>query len=576
MDVKPRTICNPVNISYQYQAEYRSRESADPAVVVFKGEYFLFASHGSGYWVSPDLANWEFIRVDVEKHPEFKRFAPGTCVVGNTLYITHSEGGSILKSDNPRDPDSWVDIGKPYDWGDPAFFLDDDGFVYAYEGLSDKAPIHVSKLDPRQDMKLVEGPVDCCWSDMAHRGFERSGDGNENEQRRPYFEGAWMNKYEGRYYLTYAAPGTEFGTYADGCFVGDSPMGPFTYCDNSPVVWKATGFMRGAGHGCLFEDLQGRFWKMDTVSISVNHPFERRLALFPAAFHKGRLVTNTVRGDYPMYIPADNPDPFGGPGPDWHLLSYGKASGASSTLNEAHAPEKAADENMKTWWSARTGDAGEWLELDLGGLLTVHALQVNFADQDAQAVGGRDNAFCYRYRLDMSPDGERWESLLDRTENTADRPHDYVELPRPVRMRFLRLTNAGPVPAGGKFAVSGLRVFGEGGEYAPAVAPEFKAARQKDTRTMTVVWKPVPDAQGYIVRFGVARQALFTHYQVIGDTQAVIGCLNTGVDYYVTVDAYNESGVTAGTVVRRVSAKAKETGRSSRGKTILLKKEDHL
>lgn len=550
------TICNPVNISYQYQAEYRSRESADPAVVVYEGEYYLFASHGSGYWVSPDLADWEFLPVDLDKHPEFKRFAPGHCVVGKTMYLTHSEGGSILKSDTPRDPDSWVDIGKPYDWGDPAFFLDDDGYVYAYEGLSDKAPIHVSKLDPHDNMKLVEGPVDIAWSDIAHRGFERSGDHNENEVRRPYFEGAWMNKYNGKYYLTYAAPGTEYATYADGCFVGDSPMGPFTYCDNSPVVWKASGFMRGAGHGCLFEDLNGNWWKMDTVSVSVSHFFERRLALFPAKFGEdGRLYTNTLRGDYPMYIPTENDDPFGTPGPDWHLLSYGKAARASSELDDAHAAALAADENMRTWWSAATGDAGEWLEMDLGEIYTVHALQINFADQDADAVEGRDNDFCYRYLLEMSADGTDWYPLVDRTPNTADMPHDYVALDAPVKLRYLRLTNAGAVPAGSKFAVSGLRVFGEGNGQPPVSAPVLNATRQEDERNMLLTWSPVEGAQGYILRFGVNPQELHTHYQVIGETATNIGCLNTGVTYYVTADAYNENGVTAGTTVWTVPAR---------------------
>lgn len=550
----PRTICNPVNISYQFQAEYRSRESADPAVILYEGEYYLFASHGSGYWVSPDLAHWKFLQVDTTRHPEFKRFAPGPCVVGKTMYLTHSEGGSILKSDTPRDPDSWVDIGKPYDWGDPAFFTDDDGYVYIYEGLSDKEPIHVSKLDPRDNMRLVEGPVDCCRSDIAHRGFERSGEHNENEHRRPYFEGAWMNRHDGKYYLTYAAPGTEYGTYADGCFVGDSPMGPFTYCDNSPVVWKASGFMRGSGHGCLFEDANGHWWKMDTVSISKNHVFERRLALFPATFGAdGRLYTNTLRGDYPYYIPTENENPFNCPGPDWQLLSYQKAVAVSSTLDEAHPASSAADEDLKTWWSAATGEAGEWIRMDLGELYSVNAIQINFADQDAAAVEGRDNDFCYRYRLEVSADGDGWHEVP--LHAPADLSHDYIELDAPQTVRFVRVTNQGVIPAGGKFAVSGLRVFGHGNGQAPAAAPAFHAERQPDERNMRITWDAKPDAQGYMVRFGVSPEALYTHYQVIGDTSADIGCLNTGVSYYVTVDAYNESGMTAGTHVQTVPAR---------------------
>lgn len=550
-----RTICNPINISYQYQREYRSRESADPAVAVYKGEYYLFASHGSGYWVSKDLAEWEFILVDTEKQPEFRRFAPGPCVVGDRMYLTHSEGGDILYSDNPRDPDSWVNIGKPYSWGDPALFYDDDGYVYVYEGLSDRDPIHVSKLDPNNNMKLVEGPVDICRSDIANRGFECSGDHNEDEERRPYFEGAWMNKYNGKYYLTYAAPGTQYATYADGCFAADSPMGPFTYCDNSPVVFKATGFMRGSGHGCLFEDLQGRWWKVDTVAVSVNHMFERRLAIFPAKFGEdGRLYTNTYRGDYPMLYPCDNPAPFENPTVDWHLLSCGKAAAASSVLDEKHTPDRAADENLSTWWSAETGAAGEWLTMDLGKVYDVCAVQINFADQDAEAVHGRDNDYCYRYTLETSVDGENWDMLLDLSQSADDLSHNYVQLQDITKIRHLRLTNCGKIPAGGKFAVSGLRVFGLGGGTAPAAAPDFTAVRCEDDRDMEVTWNALDDAQGYIIRFGVNPAELHTHYQVIGENRVKIGCLNRGVTYYLTVDAYNESGIAAGKTIFALKA----------------------
>ena len=29
--------------------------------------------------------------------------------------------------------------------------------------------------------------------------------------------------------LQYAAPGTQFNVYADGVYIGDTPLGPFTY-----------------------------------------------------------------------------------------------------------------------------------------------------------------------------------------------------------------------------------------------------------------------------------------------------------------------------------------------------------
>lgn len=63
----PLTTCNPIDINYMIQRGKTNDdgtvsgvyiESADPAVVVYQGKYWLFASHGEGYWVSDDLADW--------------------------------------------------------------------------------------------------------------------------------------------------------------------------------------------------------------------------------------------------------------------------------------------------------------------------------------------------------------------------------------------------------------------------------------------------------------------------------------------------------------------------------------
>jgi hypothetical protein len=544
MDV--RTICNPVNINYQYQNGYFGRESADPAVVLYKDTYFLFASHGSGYWFSDDLVQWKFIKVDLERFPDFRLFAPATLVIGDRMYITHCQGGNILYSDDPFDPDSWVNIGKAYDWNDPAFIYDDDGYVYIYEGLSQNSPLHVSKLDPNDNMKLVCGPLPIFTSDIKNRGYERSGDNNEREDRLPCLEGAWVNKIGGRYYLTYAVPGTEFSGYCDGVAVSDSPMGPFVNCDNSPTVFKNTGFMRGAGHGCLFYDKKGNLWKLDTVSISENHIFERRLCLFPSKIGEdGRLYTNTLRGDYPMIYPCDVNDPFENADAGWNLLSYGKALKASSVY-EDHTPDKAADENLKTWWSAETGSGGEWIEFDLGNVSKAYSVQVNFADQNIANTDGRGHGFTYKYLLEVSDNGIDWRVLADKRDNKEDLSHEYIQFEGPETFRYIKLTNCGPVPAGGRFAVSGLRVFGPGEGKLPASSPGFIAKRGEDERNMTVSWKSVENAEGYIVRFGVNESELYTQYQVIGGNKADIGCLISGVRYYVTVDAYNSAGVIKG------------------------------
>lgn len=121
-----------------------------------------------------------------------------------------------------------------------------------------------------------------------------------------------------------------------------------------------------------------------------------------------------------------------------------------------------------------------------------------------------------------------------------------------TKLRYLKLTNHGETPGKGKFAVSGLRVFGYGGGEAPAKAPDFKAVRCEDARNMTVTWDPVEGAQGYMIRWGIHPDELNTHWQVIGNTEATVHCLTKGVTYYVTVDAYNESGISFGADIQKV------------------------
>ena len=43
--------------------------------------------------------------------------------------------------------------------------------------------------------------------------------------------------------MQYGAPGTEFNVYADGVYVADYPMGPYTYQKHNPVSYKPGGYM---------------------------------------------------------------------------------------------------------------------------------------------------------------------------------------------------------------------------------------------------------------------------------------------------------------------------------------------
>ena len=73
-------------------------------------------------------------------------------------------------------------------------------------------------------------------------------------------EGASMTKHNGKYYLQYAAPGTQFNVYGDGVYIGETPLGPFTYMKNNPMSFKPGGFTNGAGHGVTVKQTNGQYW----------------------------------------------------------------------------------------------------------------------------------------------------------------------------------------------------------------------------------------------------------------------------------------------------------------------------
>lgn len=60
-----QTFCNPMNIPYRYALVENNatsyREAADPTIIVFKGEYYLFASKCGVYYHSTDLVHWDSI-----------------------------------------------------------------------------------------------------------------------------------------------------------------------------------------------------------------------------------------------------------------------------------------------------------------------------------------------------------------------------------------------------------------------------------------------------------------------------------------------------------------------------------
>lgn len=554
LDLKAQqTYCNPLNLDYgftpipNFSTAGRHRATADPVMVLFKGDYYLFSTNQWGYWWSSDLSKWNFVSRRFLKpwHKVYDELcAPAVWVQSDTLFVigsTISNDFPIWMSTNPRQ-DSWSEAIKGFELGawDPAFFLDDDGKLYCYWGSSNVYPIYGIEVD-RKTFQPKGRRQDLLFLNDERYGWQRFGEYLDNTNQNPYMEGAWMTKYNGKYYLQYAAPATEFSGYADGVVVGDSPLGPFKQQDHNPFSYKPGGFARGAGHGNTFQDKWNNWWHVSTTVLGVKNNFERRLSMWPSGFDKdGVLYTNTAFGDYPHYLPDGQADHQKSRFTGWMLLNYNKPVRVSSTLG-GYSANFAVDESMKTYWSARTSDKGEWIESDLGDVATIYAIQINYADQDSDILGKRTDIY-HQYKMYHSMDGRKWELLVDKSTNKTDVPHDYIPLAKPQKARFIKLENHHM--ATGKFAISGLRVFGKGSGSPPEPVKEFVVMRTvNDERSAWLKWAPVDNAYAYNIYVGIAPDKLYNCIMVHTQNDYYFKGMDRKQTYYFQIESVNENGV---------------------------------
>ena len=551
--------CNPINVPYRYQfnMDPRShgklqidREAADPSMIFFKGKYYIFASMNLSVWVSEDLADWQAYRLP-ENLPLYD-YAPDARVCGDYVYFCASRKGENCNYYRTKNiiEGPYEEIPGTFDFWDPNLFFDEDGKVYFYFCFSNITPVWGVELEPSTMLPRTEG-IELISGNGYERGYERMGvdncefprseeeveamfqgflksSGMTQEQmpaqyipqirgmftRRPFIEGPWMEKHEGKYYLQYACPGAEYNVYADGVYVSDSPLGPFQLAQNNPFSYHPGGFMPGAGHGSTMWDRNENLWHASTMRISVNHQFERRVGIWPAGFdEEGELFCNQNYGDWPIAV------------------EEGK--------------RKPSD---------------------------VRAIQINFADDDLPVASPgkiqgsatqpryiEERDLCTRWKLEGSLDGKEYFMIEDKSEAVTDLPHDLVIREEGILVRFVRLTVV-QIPYDVAPCISGLRLFGPGAGEKPAQAG-FRASRSGDRLDMLITIEGKSDASGYNILWGHKEDKLYHSYQIFrapDDVRSMrdaviekrIGALVKEREYYVRVDAYNENGITRGKTIK--------------------------
>jgi beta-xylosidase len=229
------TYCNPTSlpdyprgklcVGEDGQKDFR--ETADPSVIYYDNKWYLYPSAGMVYY-SEDFITWKHKKME----PYDPGYAPTVVYHNNKFYLTACDA-PLYVSDSPLGPFKEIGYfikkdGTTFKMMDPMLFSDDDGRLYVYWGISGKDPgILGAELDNNSPWKLITEPEILIKYNPDHE-WETFSEWHEDSAIR-YLEGSWMVKVNGKYYLTYAAPGTQWSTYAMGAYVSDKPLSGFSY-----------------------------------------------------------------------------------------------------------------------------------------------------------------------------------------------------------------------------------------------------------------------------------------------------------------------------------------------------------
>ncbi len=565
-----KTYCNPIDIDYTYMVYNSSknlsyRSGADPSVIEFRGEYYMFVTRSFGYWHSTDLVNWKFIKPQ-QWYFEGSNAPTAFNYKDSKVYFAGNPAGygSILYTDDPKSGKWTPTASITNNIQDSELFIDDDDKTYLYWGSSNIYPLHVKMLN-KEDRFLETGVKKELFNLVEEEhGWERFGENNFHPTlKEGYMEGASMTKHNGKYYLQYAAPGTQFNVYADGVYIGETPLGPFTYMKNNPMSFKPGGFTNGAGHGITVKQTNGQYWHFGTMALASNSQWERRLCMFPTFFDKeGLMYSTTDYGDYPRFAPSHATK--AGQHTGWMLLSYKAEVTVSSSLkqvkkftsndddvqitelpleknaNEDIISKVLTDENPKTFWVAEANDNKQWIKIEMQNLGKVYAFQLNFHDHES-GIYTRTEGLRHRFSIEVSEDGMTWQTAVDRSESDKDAPNAYIVLDKPVKAKYIRYRNV-EVP-GANFAMSEFRVFGLGFGKTPKNVNGLDIDRQSDRRDAAISWKPVKGAQGYNIRWGIAPDKRYQSWLVYDTNELFMRCLDRDTPYFFSIEAFNENGI---------------------------------
>ena len=451
--------------------------SGDVTVLEEGGKYYMYCT-GGGAWVSEDLLNWDF-------HPvQGVPVAPDIVKYNGKFYLS-GNNDNLFVSDSPLGP--FKDLGPfketgPVELGwnggfDTKIFVDDDNQPYLFWPGRGISGIYGVKLDPDDLTRFADKPVHLFGFNPMH-AWERYGEKNEYPGV-AWIEGPWVIKRNGIYYLEYSASGTQWKTYAEGYYTATSPLGPYTYAPNNPLLRKTEGLVTGTAHGSIVQAPDGEWWQFYTIVLS-NPPGGRRIGMDRVRFDEDGLMSVTVT-DAPQPAPGQPAGPVSIPVTINKMLAMNALSKCSSQ-QDGYPAAYAVDDFSGTIWRPAADDPQPQLTIELSPAtrfdvvqyFQVDGMRVLFGSGARRGFGMRGGPLpVYKFKLEVSMDGEKYSTVLDYTDNTVARDTFYSDFAS-ARARFVRLTVT-DWPKEQPLGVIDFTVFGRADGYdPPAVAtPTF-------------------------------------------------------------------------------------------------------
>jgi xylan 1,4-beta-xylosidase len=460
--------------------------SGDVTVIKEKGKYYMYCT-GGGAWVSDDMLNWAFHRVEnVPVAPDVAKYNGNFYMCGNDC--------PLYKANNPLGPytslGDWKntpDIAGGWNGAfDMEIYIDDNKPYLLYSGRG-VSGIFIVPLDPN-DLTRFEGPVKHLFGFYKDHTWERYGEMNEYSDV-AWIEGPWLQKHNGIYYLQYSASGTQWKTYAEGYYTSKSPMGPFSYAPNNPLLRKTDGLVTGTAHGSIVDGPDGNLWQFYTIVLS-NPPGGRRIGMDRIVFDKdGNMSVNIT--ETPQWAPKTINDPSKGNSESVPVtINKVRAMNALSKFSSEQPGRNAAyavDNSSGTWWEPTPTDTLPTLTIELSPatrfdvvqLFTIDAVRLMF--NGSRRGFGRPSAAIttsnqqqsvsevYQYMIEVSMDGKTYTTALNQTKNTISRNTIFEEV-SPIKCRFVRLTMTS-WPKTTPLGIIEFTVFGKPAESLPAAVP---------------------------------------------------------------------------------------------------------